>query len=343
MTLRTSEEENRVAVVGAGSWGTAVAIALAPRFERVTLWARSEGVYLSLRDERVNRVYLPESPIPENVYPTMDLEEAVKGAAIVLFAVPTQYTRGVAREAGRFMKKGQIAVSLSKGIENETLLTVSRILAEELPAEVGGDISVLSGPTFAKEVAQGKPAAATIASKRRETASYLIERLSTPVLRFYGDTDVIGVEVAGAVKNVIAIATGMADGLGYGLNARAAIITRGLAEIRRLGVALGAEKETFYGLSGMGDLILTCTGDLSRNRTFGRRVGQGEKPEEILKSSRMVVEGVRTSLSVMELRERVGVEMPISEQVYHILHEGKEPTRAVRDLLSRTLKMEKEE
>ncbi len=343
MISRTIEKASKAAVLGAGSWGTAIAIAVSKRFRELSLWVHSEQVFESLLLGGENSIYLPGFHLPDNVVPTRDLEEAVRGARVVLFAVPTEHTRKVAKAAGRFMAPGQIPVSLSKGIENETLMRVSEILAEEMPESVRSEISVLSGPTFAKEVAAGKPAAATVASFSRETASFLISALSTESLRLYGDTDVVGVEIAGAVKNVIAIATGIADGLGYGLNTRAAIITRGLVEITRLGVALGAQRETFYGLAGLGDLILTCTGDLSRNRTFGMQVGAGKRPEEVLEGMRMVAEGVKTSISLHELKSKVGVEMPISDQVYHIIHKGKDPRDAVRDLLSRTLKMEKEE
>lgn len=337
-----SEGGEKLAILGAGSWGTAVAIAQSVKFTEVSLWAHQDIDLDTVRDSGENKIFLPGFPIPRNVHISHDEAEVIEGAEIVLFCVPSQFTRELAGRAGRCMGKGQIPVSLSKGIETKTLKRVSEILLEELPGEQGKLVSVLSGPTFAREVADFKPAAATIASGSLETTRKLQAKLSTPHFRLYADDDIIGVEIGGAVKNVIAIATGIADGLGFGLNARAAIITRGLVEMKRLGAALGATRETFNGLAGLGDLILTCTGDLSRNRTFGLCLGRGETPEKILSGMMMVAEGVKTSIAIHEMRKRAGVEMPIAEQVYHILYEEKKPEAAVRELLSRSLKLEKE-
>ncbi len=337
-----SDGGEKLAIVGAGSWGSAVAIALSASFAEIGLWAHLDTDVESIRRERENRLYLPGFRIPENVIPSHNLPEVIDGATTVLFCIPSQFTRQVAAEAAPHMTRGQIPVSLSKGVENETLKRVSQILSEELPEENGRYVSVLSGPTFAREVAEFKPAAATIASNNEETAKFLQGKLSTHHFRLYADDDVVGVEIGGAVKNIIAIATGIADGLGFGLNARAALITRGLVEMKRFGTALGAERETFNGLAGLGDLILTCTGDLSRNRTFGLRLGRGESAREILDGMMMVAEGVKTAISIQEMRKKAGVEMPISQQVYHILYEGKKPEDAVRELLSRSLKAEKE-
>ncbi len=338
-----SEGGEKIAILGAGSWGTAVAIALSVKFEQISLWAHHDVNIDTVRDTGENAIFLPGFPIPPNVCLSHDLAEVIGGAEIVLFCVPSLFARQVAARASRYMEKGQVPVSLSKGIETETLKRVSEILVEELPGEQGRRVSVLSGPTFAREVAGFKPAAATIASASLDTTRILQGKLSTPHFRLYADDDIVGVELGGAVKNVIAIATGIADGLGFGLNARAAIITRGLVEMKRLGVAFGAARETFNGLAGLGDLILTCTGDLSRNRTFGLRLGRGESAREILRGMLMVAEGVKTSVSLHEMRKKARVEMPIAEQVYHILYEGKKPEAAVEELLGRSLKLEKEE
>lgn len=337
-----SESGEKLAILGAGSWGTAVAIALSLKFTEVSLWAHHDINLDTIRDGGENSLYLPGFQIPRNVHLSHDVAEVIEGAEIVLFSVPSQFARQVAQEAARFMKKGQIPVSLSKGVETETLKRVSEILQEVLPGEQRKHVSVLSGPTFAREVADFKPAAATVASGSWEITKKLQAKLSTPHFRLYADDDIVGVEMGGAVKNVIAIATGIADGLGFGLNARAAIVTRGLVEMKRLGAAFGAMRETFNGLAGLGDLILTCTGDLSRNRTFGLRLGRGESAEEILSGMVMIAEGVKTSLSIHEMKKKAVVEMPIAEQVYHILYGGKKPETAVRELLSRSLKLEKE-
>lgn len=338
-----SDGGGKLSVVGAGSWGSAVAIALSRNFSEVALWAHRDIDVDSVRESRENRLYLEGFRIPENVTFSHRIREVIEGATIVLFCVPSQFTRQVAGMAAPHMVGGQLPVSLSKGVENETLKRVSEVLKEELPEVIGGNVSVLSGPTFAREVAAGMPAAATIASHSAGTTSMLQEQLSTPNLRLYADDDIVGVEIGGAVKNVIAIATGIADGLGFGLNARAAIITRGLVEMKRLGTAFGAERDTFNGLAGLGDLVLTCTGELSRNRTFGLRLGRGEGAQEILEGMLMVAEGVKTSRSIHEMKQRAEVEMPISDQVYHILYEGRKPEDAVRELLSRSLKAEKED
>ncbi len=331
-----------LSIIGAGAWGTAMAISLSGNFEEVTLWSYCGETLSAMKEERENRTFLPGYQLPSNIHPTGDLKEAVLGVNTLIFAVPSQHTREVAREAACHVRKGTYLVSLSKGIETKSLKRVSEVLYQEMGEKVGSPIAVLSGPTFAKEVAARKPAAATIACSDLSVSQFLQRKLSTPRLRLYADTDVTGVEVGGAVKNVIAIATGIADGIGFGYNARAAIITRGLTEITRMGIALGAEKETFQGLAGIGDLILTCTGDLSRNRTFGFRLGQGERAEDILGASKMVVEGVKTSQAVHELRKELGVEMPIAEQVHQILYKGKRADEAVEELLSRSLKIEKE-
>lgn len=335
------EGKESVAVVGAGSWGTAFAAMLAGRHESVTLWAHETEVFADLRDRRENRAFLPGIALPEGVRPTSDLAEAVSGKTAVIFAVPSHHLRGVAARAAAHLFPGACLVSLAKGVENGTLKRMTEVLAEVSPGHAPR-IAALSGPTFAREVAEGKPTGATVAARDLSVARRLQHALSGSRFRLYADDDVTGIEIGGALKNVMAIAAGMADGLGFGHNARALLISRGLAEISRLGVRLGANSHTFAGLAGMGDLVLTCTGDLSRNRTVGVRVGRGERIGDVLSGMTMVAEGVRTAVSAVELSRRAGVPMPITEQVHGILHEGKDAREAVNDLFSRALKREKE-
>jgi glycerol-3-phosphate dehydrogenase (NAD(P)+) len=335
------EGKESVAVVGAGSWGTAFAAMLAGRHESVTLWAHETEVFADLRDRRENRAFLPGIVLPEGVRPTSDLAEAVSGKTAVIFAVPSHHLRGVAARAAAHLFPGACLVSLAKGVENGTLKRMTEVLAEVSPS-LAPRIAALSGPTFAREVAEGKPTGATVAARDLSVARRLQHALSGSRFRLYADDDVTGIEIGGALKNVMAIAAGMADGLGFGHNARALLISRGLAEISRLGVRLGANSHTFAGLAGMGDLVLTCTGDLSRNRTVGVRVGRGERIGDVLSGMTMVAEGVRTAVSAVELSRRAGVPMPITEQVHGILHEGKDAREAVSELFSRALKREKE-
>lgn len=331
----------RIAVVGGGSWGTAFAALQANRHGEIPLWVREEEVCAEIRESRENRVFLPGIPVPGGVRPTTSLEEALAGRTIVAFAVPSHHLRSVTAAAAPFLAPGASLVSLAKGLENESLLRMTEVLAQAAPAH-SARTAVLSGPTFAREVAAGKPAGAVLASSDPELAVRLQEALSGKRFRVYAGTDVTGVELGGALKNVMAIAAGMADGLAFGHNARALLISRGLAEIARLGVRLGADPRTFTGLSGLGDLVLTCTGDLSRNRTVGVRIGKGEAVAEVLGGMRMVAEGVRTSRAAVDLANRTGVPMPVSEQVHRILHEGKGVREAVSELFARALRMEPE-
>jgi glycerol-3-phosphate dehydrogenase (NAD(P)+) len=271
---------------------------------------------------------------------TGSLQEAAAGRTIILLVTPVQVMRGVLKQLIPFIGSGSIIANASKGIELETLRTVSQICTELLPAGLTGRFVALSGPTFAREVAQGLPSLIVAASRNEEAARRVQAAFSCPCLRVYTNTDVIGVELGGAVKNVIAIAAGICDGLGFGHNARAALITRGLAEMNRLGQAMGAQAETFSGLAGMGDLVLTCTGDLSRNRTVGFKLGQGMRLADILAEMRMVAEGVKSAESVYNLARKLGVEMPIVEQTYRILHENKPAREAVTELMARDLKAE---
>jgi glycerol-3-phosphate dehydrogenase (NAD(P)+) len=331
----------KIAVVGAGSWGTAIAILLSQRHGDVALWAHEPAVVSQVNGDRENAAFLPGIPVPPSVRATNDLAEAVTGKSIVAFVVPSDHLRAVAQRCAPHMLPGCCAVSLTKGLEMSSLQRMSELLEETLPAHVRGP-AVLSGPTFAREVGEGKPSGATVAARDISVARRLQAAFSANRFRVYTETDVVGVEVGGALKNVMAIAAGMCDGLGFGYNARALLISRGLAEITRVGVYLGAHHQTFSGLAGLGDLVLTCTGDLSRNRTVGMRLGRGEKPADILSGMTMVAEGVNTAKAAFTLSQRTGVPMPISEQVYRILHEGKDVRTAVSELFARDLKMERD-
>ncbi len=314
---------------------------LAESYGDVALWAYEAEVLDSIRRHRENRQFLPGIAVPEAVRPTNDLAAAVSGKSVVAFAVPSHHMRDIAARVAPSLSRDACLVSLSKGVENGTLRRMTELLADASPAHAPR-VAVLSGPTFAREVAEGKPTGATVAADDLVVARRLQHALGGSRFRVYADDDVVGIEIGGALKNVMAIAAGICDGLGFGHNARALLISRGLAEITRLGVRLGAHPQTFAGLSGMGDLVLTCTGDLSRNRSVGMRVGRGEPIGEVLGGMTMVAEGVRTARSAVELSARTGVPMPISEQVFRILHEGKDALGAVSELFARTLKREKE-
>jgi glycerol-3-phosphate dehydrogenase (NAD(P)+) len=331
----------RIAVVGAGSWGTAIAVLLAQRHAEVSLWAHEAAVVSQILETRENAAFLPGIRIPENVVPTNDLAGAVSGKTIVAFVVPSDHLRGVAVRCAPHLSSGCCVVSLTKGLETSTLHRMTELLEEVLPAAIAGP-AVLSGPTFAREVGEGKPSGATVAARDIAVARRLQAAFSGSRFRVYAEIDVVGIEVGGALKNVMAIAAGMCDGLGFGHNARALLISRGLAEISRVGVYLGAHPQTFSGLAGLGDLVLTCTGDLSRNRTVGIRLGRGEAIGDILSGMTMVAEGVNTAKAAFALSQRTGVPMPITEQVYRILHEGKEVRAAVSELFARDLKMERD-
>jgi glycerol-3-phosphate dehydrogenase (NAD(P)+) len=330
----------RIGVIGAGSWGTTLADLLARKGHEVTLWAYEPDLVAELRDTGVNSRFLPQIPLSPELQYTNSLAEAAAGAGIVLFVSPTQVMRSVLRQILPHLPAGIPLVSASKGIELDTLLTMSQLFRELLPPARHREIAVLSGPSFAREVARQMPTAVTVAAVDDEIARRVQTAFTTDCFRVYTNGDLVGVELGGAIKNVIALAAGISDGLGFGHNTRAALITRGLAEMSRLGRVLGADPATFAGLAGMGDLVLTCTGDLSRNRTVGLRIGQGETLEAILDSMTMVAEGVKTSESARMLAERHGVEMPIIQQVYQIIHEGKSARQAVIELMTRNPRAE---
>lgn len=335
-----------IAVIGAGSWGTALAILLGNKGFGVSLWAHRPDHVAALLRDRENTSYLPGFPLPDTVRPTADLAQAVTGKPVVVMVVPSHVYREVFTRLAPHLALDAAIISATKGIENETLRTMNQVMAEVLATKnpgFRGQLGVLAGPSFAREVAAGIPTAVTVAAPTIEGARFFQDIFHTERFRVYAGTDVIGMELGGALKNIVAIAAGICDGLGYGTNTRAALITRGLAEITRLGVAMGAKPLTFSGLAGMGDLVLTCTGDLSRNRQVGLKLGQGKTLQQILAEMEMVAEGVKTTRSAMALAKKIGVEMPILEQVYAMIYEDKPCGEAVQALLGRDSKEEMEE
>jgi glycerol-3-phosphate dehydrogenase (NAD(P)+) len=330
----------RIAVIGGGSWGTALAGRLAANGNDTVLWAYEPELVTEINSSHTNSLYLPGVTLHPALACTGSLAEAVTGRDIVLLVTPVQVMRGVLKQLAPHTGPDAIIANASKGIELESLQTVSQICGELLGDAALERYVALSGPTFAREVAQELLSLIVAASRSEASAQRVQKAFSCPCLRVYTNSDVIGVELGGAVKNVIAIAAGICDGLGFGHNARAALITRGLAEMNRLGQAMGAQKATFSGLAGMGDLVLTCTGDLSRNRTVGFKLGQGMTLADILAEMRMVAEGVKSAESVFQLSRRLGVEMPIVEKTFQILHEDKPARQAVIELMARGLKAE---
>ncbi len=330
-----------VAVLGAGSFGTCLAL-LAGRSHEVTLWARDPATAQRMQRERRNPRYLRDFALPDSVAVTSDLAEALASRELVVCAIPSHGVREVMARAGRVMDEEAIVVSTVKGIEVESAMLMHRVLEDVLPARLHPRIVALSGPSFAHEVADGKPTAVTLACAQEAYAISVQTVLSSPSFRCYTHSDIVGVEVGGALKNVVAIAVGMCDGLGTGLSARAALMTRGLHEITRLGVALGADPLTFLGLSGMGDLILTCTGDLSRNRTVGLELARGRSLAEIVAGMDQVAEGVRTTYAVCRLAEKMGMEMPIAFGLRAVLDGTVSPAQAGQLLMARQLKSERD-
>ncbi len=330
----------RVAVIGGGSWGTALAKLLCENGHQVNMWVHSLEVCAGIAEARENRVYLPGVPLPDALHPTNDMEEALRRSELVLYVSPSHVARRIMSEAARHLPAGVPVVSAAKGVEDGSLKRMSEVVAEALGRNDLASIAALSGPSFAREVAAGMPTAVTAAAVSGDLAETVQRVFSAPAFRVYSSTDVVGVELGGAVKNLIAIAAGVSDGLGFGSNSRAALITRGVAELARLVTRLGGDSRTAAGLSGIGDLVLTCTGDLSRNRSVGLRLGRGEKLADILADMRMVAEGVKNSQTVGALAARAGVEMPIAEQVRQLLYEDKPALQVVGDLMSRQSKPE---
>jgi glycerol-3-phosphate dehydrogenase (NAD(P)+) len=332
----------RAAVLGSGSFGTCLAMLLANRGYAVDLWARDSTVVEGIERHRRNPRYLTDFRLPETVRATTSLEQALDTSEVVVSVVPSHAVREIWEKGRAWLRPEALVISASKGIEVGTGMLMSQVLEQVLPAAAQQRLVFLSGPSFAREIAEGRPTVVSLASHNESFAVAAQSILSSERLRCYTNPDVLGVELGGALKNVIAIAVGIASGMEAGLNARAATITRGLAEITRLGVALGADRETFQGLSGMGDLVLTCTGDLSRNRRVGIELGQGKKLDDILAGLHQVAEGVLTTRSAHELAEKRGVRMPISEAVYRVLYQGLAPADAGRALMTGQLRSERD-
>lgn len=333
----------RIAVIGAGAWGTALANLLAKKGHAVSLWVYEEEVVQEIRAGHENKTYLPGIALSGELVPSSSRERVCEACRIFLFVTPSHVIRQVAQSFSRFISGESLIVSATKGIENDTLMTISEILPEVLPHVSKRSFAYLSGPSFASEVARELPTAVSAASMGKEIADRVQSLFTTPYFRIYTTPDVRGVELGGAVKNVMAIAAGISDGLGFGYDARAALITRGLMEMSRLGAAMGASSLTFMGLAGLGDLVLTCTGDLSRNRSVGLKLGQGMTLEDILQDAKTVAEGVRTTRSVYDLSRKHKIEMPITQQVFRILYQEANPRDAVRELMSRDPREELDE
>jgi glycerol-3-phosphate dehydrogenase (NAD(P)+) len=329
----------KFAVVGAGAWGTALAAHAARLEHAVTLWALEREVADEIHTRHSNSIYLPGLPLPQNLQATSDVAAAVSGADVVILVPPSSHLRSVITKVAPVLGEQTLVVVATKGIEEGSLKLMSEVVEETAP-ELGERLAFLSGPSFAKEVARGLPSDVVVASDGMTAAREIQQLIHAPNFRTYSSGDPIGVQVGGAIKNVLAVATGACDGLAFGDNARAAVITRGLAEMTRLGVALGANPLTFLGMSGVGDLVLTCAGDLSRNRTLGKQLALGVDPKAYLASQRSVAEGFSTSAAAHALAQKLGVEMPITENVYEVLHRGRPLKDAVKTLLERTHKDE---
>ncbi|OLE10344.1 MAG: glycerol-3-phosphate dehydrogenase [Acidobacteria bacterium 13_1_20CM_4_56_7] len=336
---------SRIAVIGAGAWGTAISIVLGRTAKHeVKLWAYETEVRDSIQSARMNSLFLPGQRIPDGVHSTGDFAEALNGAEIVVSAMPSQHCRRLFEQMAPHLHSNTLVASATKGLEQTTLLRMSEVICQVAnDRKIQCRVGAISGPTFAAEVARGDPTAITVASKDSELAKVIQRAFSDPTFRVYTNDDVVGVELGGSLKNIIAIAAGVCHGLNLGHNSVAALITRGLAEITRLAVACGGRPETLSGLAGLGDLVLTCTGDLSRNRSVGVELGRGRKlPEIVAGMHGMVAEGIFTTNAAMQLAKAGGVEMPITEQMYAVLNEGKSPRDAIQSLMTRTSKPETE-
>lgn len=331
---------NRIAVIGAGGWGTALAKLLADKDEDVLLWCHGEDSYRAITEIRENRIYLPGIALPPNLGATRSLEDALSGRGLVICALPSHVVRSVFAPVTSRLGADATLLCGTKGLEEESLRTMAELFIDLFGRERRAHHAFLSGPTFALEVARQLPAAVTVAAYDDAIARTVQQALSTHCLRVYTSRDVVGVQIGGVVKNVIAIAAGISDGLQLGNNARAALVTRGLAEMTRLAVRMGADPLTLAGLPGLGDLVLTCAGDLSRNRAVGLQIATGKTVAEIASSTRMIAEGIRNARSLRALAKKLGVEMPIVEQMHAVLYAGKKPAEAVQDLMLRSLKAE---
>jgi glycerol-3-phosphate dehydrogenase (NAD(P)+) len=329
-----------IGIIGAGGWGIALAKLLSDKGEQVTLWCHGAESYRELLENRESRTYLAGILLPSSIKFTRSIGTAVTGKSLIICAVPSHTVRGVMASASSYVSSQATVLCGTKGLEEESLKTMGEVLAEIFGDPQRQRHAFLSGPTFAIEVARGLPAAVTVAARHEDIARDIQEIMSTQNFRVYTSTDIVGVQMGGVIKNIIAIAAGIGDGLNLGHNARAALITRGLAEMTRLAIRMGADPMTLAGLPGLGDLVLTCAGDLSRNRKVGIQIAQGKSVQEITQGTRMVAEGMRNTRSVYMLARSLGAEMPIVEQMYKVIHEGKKPAEAVRDLMQRSLKPE---
>ena len=321
----------KIGVIGAGSWGTALAILLANKGHSVSLWVYEPDLCETIRTQRENTLFLPGHSLPRGIHATHALEETVRSASTLVLVVPTHVVRVILEQMKPHVHPDSLIINASKGIENETLCTIHQIMDQVL--DTPHATAAISGPTFAQEVAQGSPSALVAASSDPGVAERVQTLFATAKMKVFTSTDPMGVEIGGALKNVIAIATGISDGMGLGFNPRAALITRGLIEIIRIGTAQGARPETFSGLSGMGDLVLTCTGDLSRNRSVGIKLGQGETLSDITRNMKTVAEGIRTVQSARSLKNKLNIQASVIEETYRVLHEGKPPQKALEDLM----------
>jgi glycerol-3-phosphate dehydrogenase (NAD(P)+) len=331
---------SELAIIGGGSWGTALAIVLAPKFHNVRLWVYEADLALRMQISRENDLFLPGACLPGNVFVSSEFGECLEGATIVLGVMPSHLARSIYTRMLPHLHPGMVFVSATKGLENGTLLRITEVIKRTLSTIVNPRVGVISGPTFAREVARGEPTALVVASTDKDLAATIQTAFSGPTFRLYTSSDPVGVEIGGSVKNVIAIGAGVCHGLGLGSNALAALITRGLAEMSRLAIAMGGRPQTLAGLAGLGDLVLTCTGELSRNRMVGVELSRGRTLEEIVGSMRMVAEGIKTTRATVELARQHGVEMPISQQMHAMLHSGVPPREAIRNLMDRSLKEE---
>lgn len=329
-----------IAIIGAGGWGTALAITMARRPHRVRLWAYEPYLVETMIATRENPIYLPSVRVPESVLISTSIRDVLEGARIVVLAMPSHVYRHVLTQMLPFLRTDMLFVSAAKGIENDTLMRMSEVVADVAKPRFVPQVAAISGPTFAPEVARGEPTALVVASPDEQLRLLLQGELSAPLFRLYTNSDLIGVEISAAVKNIIAIAAGVVQGLGLGSNATAALITRGLAEITRLVTACGGKRETLSGLAGLGDLVLTAYGSLSRNRRVGIALGQGQNIDDVVSNMHMVAEGVKTAKSTVALARQLNVDMPIAEKMYSVLYEGLKPQDAIGDLMERKLKEE---
>ena len=340
MSTKVDTAKTRVGVVGGGAWGTALAKLLADKGFFLDLWVFEPEVKEQIEKDRENKIFLPDVILPQNIIPFNDIEIVVRKKDLILVVVPSHCMRDIAAQMKNFISPETIIVTASKGIENKTHMIMTQILAEKIDFLPKENFAVLSGPSFAREVANKVPTVVATASTSRAVSEYVQNIFSCPTFRVYINDDPIGTQIGGAMKNVVAIAAGICDGMKMGLNSRAALITRGLTEMNRMGTRLGADPLTLAGLAGVGDLLLTCTGELSRNYTLGRQIGEGKKPDDIISEMRMVAEGVKTTRSVYNLSKKLGVDLPICNEVYFVLFKGLSVKETVERLMNRSLKHE---